>query len=205
MMDIPGEILDLSHTHLNDARKPKYNTEIPRLDFLQRFQFMNNNLTYLSYSLKGHMSDISHILFIEQDFMPWNDIKYHKRIRRLIIIAVLLYFNKPNISYTGKLAKILNIINYLDNPSSNSTTVDDDNLHKLLGNIVKSLRKGYKQAPIACRGFHNTCKLEFEKLYTAFKAQWDLTRDQIIGYDNTKTGIAGLHDTPLDLDHPNLY
>lgn len=205
MMDIPGEILDLSHSHLNDVKKSKYKAEISKLDFLQRFQFMNNNLTYLSYSLKGHLSDISHILFIEHNLMPWNDKKYHKRIRRLIIIAVLLYFNKPDKSYTGKLAKIVDIIKFLMSPSGNPTSIDDDNLHKLIRYIVESLRKGYRIAPIASRNFHLTCISEFEKLYIAFKAQWDLTRDQIIGYANTKTGVTGLLDTPLDMDNPNLY
>ena len=167
---------------------------------------MNNNLTYLSYSLKGHIQDISNILFNEVGYMPWNDAKYQKRIRRLIIIAALMYFNTSG-GYKHKLSKLQLIVQYIMDPSKPAVVTNDPTLDSLVSDIVRSMETGVANGQYREAGqFQRTCIAEFEKIYKAFHAQWEFTRDQVFSYSDTGDyRSAGLLDYPLELDYPNLY
>lgn len=207
MLDIPGEVLDLSHSHNCDRKKVKYDRPIAQLDFLQRFHFMNNNLTYLSYSLKGHIVDIGSIIFMETGHMPWVDTKYAKRIQRIIIIATLLYFNQRSDSYSNKLAKLRGIVNAVQHTDGKQGfTTGNQIMDTLVQDIVLCISTGKDHGDARVEPFRDTCVNILRQMFYAFQAQHYYTRDQVFSYtDSRRNNVTGLTDIPLQLDYRNIY
>jgi hypothetical protein len=219
MIDIPGEILDLSHAHGNDRKKVMYSKEISKLRFLERFKFVNNDLEYLSYSLHGHIKDIGGILFPETGYQPWEDQKYGKRIQRIIIIATLLYFNQEGLgSYYDKIRSIANTIEAIES----NRMIPEDQAHnvveQLSHNIVRCYHVGMErygqlqpgdEKDILMHNIHEfkqTCIATMTKMHQALQAQEYYTRNQSLTYShNTKGQATGLTTLPLNLDYPNIY
>jgi hypothetical protein len=210
MIDIPGEVLDLSHGHNDDRKKIKFDRPIAQLDFLQQFQFLNNNLDYLSYSLKGHINDIGSIIFSETGYAPWLDQKYNKRIQRIIIIAALLYFNQRSRTYTEKLAKMTDIINAIEAVSNNSSLQEltgNTVIDQLAHDIVYSIKTGIRSNDNRVEEFRATCLDNLRKMYKALQAQQYYTQNQVMSYSTNPdgSGLTGLMALPLNLDYPNIY
>lgn len=195
--DLPGEVIDLSHAHSNDWRKYKFNRHIHDIDFLQEFKFINNDLTYLSYSLKGHIDDTSGILFTETSHRPWLGNKYKKRINRIIIMATMMYFNTQG-DYNNKLQVIEWIIQGLDTTQRVSEPIGDDVVEELYNNLMKSLENGIKLDDIEVHDFRKTCVKMFTQIYKALKAQKYFTQEQIYSSDTSST-------MALNLEYPNIY
>lgn len=111
--DAPGEIIDISSALSFDRKKGKYATPFSRNKYFRRFDFVNNDIAYISYSYTGHISDINSIIFSETGFKPWLDFKYGKRIERLIFMYVFRYFSKYEPSFLEKLNIFIAMIEQL--------------------------------------------------------------------------------------------
>lgn len=206
-LDLAGEVLDVSHAHNDDRKKIKYDRPIPDLTFLRRFNFMNNDLEYLSYTLGGHISDIASIIFLETGYHPWADHKYAKRIQRIIIIACLLHFNQESGKFSDKLQHIQRIIEEIKQANGSRNYSESDSpliVDKLATDIIRSINTGLKSTDVEVRGksteFKATCIKNFNDIYKAFLSQYHSTRNQVVRY-----GSKGLDTTTLNLNYDNVY
>lgn len=128
-IQIPGELLDISLAKKDDQKllgaKPHFYTQI---------EIKNINKTLTVQSHDGLTNEIIVIIFNETKNKPWIDIKYKKRIIRLVILSVLriLYgYDKINFIEKIKLCEILykninnNFINNLELNSNQSLIFQD--------------------------------------------------------------------------------
>ena len=126
--NIKGELIDLGCGGLKDIQKSKkYINNYNFNKYFNNFKILDYTLNkqeinYYSYTLKGHISDLSNIIFYEYDLKPWEDRKYNKRINRLIICIYLNLFtlNIKNKDFTSmdRIKLSTSFINYLENNTS---------------------------------------------------------------------------------------
>ena len=192
-LDIPGEVLDISHALKNDRRKISYNGPISGLSFLDEFKFVNNDLSYLSYNLFGHYKDIVSILFDETSNNPWLAPKYEKRISRILLIAFISYFANRK-GFRNKVVLLEQIVESFK--SLNKITGVND---PILGNLYNNIFDSIKPLPESDT-FMETVVKSAEFLLNAFKAQRYQTFDQTFSTDENQTSAMS-----LSLDYKELY
>lgn len=148
--NIPGEILDLSHALTNDIRKQQKHV-FPYLKnpYFDSFSFFNTDIDFMSYSFEGLIYDLKMIIFDENGHQPWKDVKYKKRIYRLLFLIIFYYFsdisNKEN--YVSYAQKQINIKKFMTLVVSNYSSDRDFSFgNKLLDKIKSDLRKTYTNA-----------------------------------------------------------
>ena len=194
-LDIPGEVLDLSHALTADRRKNSYDKPIHQLEFLQQFSFINNDLKYLSYNLFGHYKDINSIIFAETSYEPWTDHKYEKRLARLILISILAFFQVKGKTYKSKLKTVDNMISSIKSGEKLDNISDFVILNDLYNNIFLSINSSNES-----KLFINKVIMYIEMLLNAFKAQHYQTFNQVFTTDK-----EGLSNMSLTLDYEQLY
>lgn len=102
--DFPGEIFDLSHAHLENHNKYKYAVKsIQDVPFLDSYQVEGTPLSWRSYTLTGHIDDMTNIVFSQTNYNPWLDQKIKKRLTRILIAAIFNYFGQTDPKYSTKL------------------------------------------------------------------------------------------------------
>jgi hypothetical protein len=103
-MNAPSEFLDVGFSSVNDTfHSVQHNIEANNNGIV--FEFILNNDIYgkksrvLSYHLESFMADLSNVLFIQNYNIPWLDIKYEKRMFRLLfyLFNVIHYKSINNI------------------------------------------------------------------------------------------------------------
>jgi hypothetical protein len=192
-LDIPGEVLDISHALKNDRRKTAYNGPISGLEFLKEFKFVNNDLVYTSYNLFGHYKDIASILFQETDHNPWLAPKYEKRINRILLIAYIAYFANRR-GFRNKVKALEEIVNSFKS-NTKVTTIGDPILRDLYNSIFLSINTSPESSV-----FLTTVINSSEYILKAFKAQRYQTFDQTFNIDHNTTSAMS-----LSLDYKELY
>jgi hypothetical protein len=103
-LSIPTEFLDISIPKYNDTtlmnirkkfknnNNPNYNYRI----FFSKLSFNNNQYNnILMYNLSYLIKDLNVMLF-GQNFMPWINNKYEKRLRRFIFLSIILFCKKDS-------------------------------------------------------------------------------------------------------------
>ena len=112
---LQGELIDVSVTHREDDviehyfENIKSNIDIYHIKSeTQDFSFVAPSITYL-------IEDIERILFRDQVF-PWDDVKYAKRIKRLLFFYFVLLLIKTKIPYDEKIAYLHSLLNPILNP-----------------------------------------------------------------------------------------
>ena len=109
-MYVPSEFLDVSipkfYDHnLSILRDKLYNTS----DYVHYFSKLDNNklecYNILTTNLKYTIKDLNSILYEQNTFIPWNDLKYNKRIIRLLFLMFVVYYKK---------AKLYNCVDLVD-------------------------------------------------------------------------------------------
>ena len=76
---------------------------------------LTNKKCLISYrKLEDHLDDLEVIIFDEVNFKPWDEIKYKKRLYRILILTFLIYFNQNDgISFKSKLSVIDKMITHI--------------------------------------------------------------------------------------------
>jgi hypothetical protein len=125
---VPSEFFDISIPKFYDfnlcqLRKLIYNSN----NYIHYFSKLDNNklecYNILSTNLKYTIKDLNSILYEQNTFIPWNDLKYNKRIIRLLFLIFIVYYKK---------AIIYDSINLV----SNILDTFINNLKELVNNIL---------------------------------------------------------------------
>jgi len=100
-INIPSEFLDISIPKFFDFNLVQLRSKIyNNFNYINYFSKLDNNRTkcfnILSTNLKYTIKDLNIVLFEQNTFIPWNDLKYNKRIIRLLFMTFVLYFQKAN-------------------------------------------------------------------------------------------------------------
>ena len=154
-MFVPSEFLDISIPKFYDynlikLRYKLYNTG----GYVHYFSKLDNNklecYNILTTNLKYTIKDLNCVLYEQNTFIPWNDLKYNKRIFRLLFLMFIVYYKKA-VSYScvdlvdsilNKFIKNLTelskaIETYFDNKNSNVNNEITKNLIlSLINNII---------------------------------------------------------------------
>lgn len=104
--NVPGELLDVSISHRNSYDMQLYKTHSIN-DYIRTYIFSDDiTFSFISYNLDGLIHDLIHILYVNNIY-PWNDLKYVKRLKRLILLLLFkILASDVNIT-KGKLIEIL--------------------------------------------------------------------------------------------------
>ncbi len=98
-MFVPSEFLDISipkfyDFNLTQLRDKLYNTG----DYVNYFSKLDNNklecYNILTTNLKYTIKDLNTVLYEQNTFIPWNDLKYNKRIIRSLFLMFVVYYKK---------------------------------------------------------------------------------------------------------------
>ena len=200
--DAPGEVIDISSAFADDRKKAKYIVNISENKNLRNYTFLNNNLGYISYSIYGHIADINSIIFDETAFKPWLDAKYGKRLYRVVILYLFLYFSMPSPSYGDKLDIVKQFLDLVTKLGSNGTSrlpklnVRDKVFQSLYDYVYKVVNNnvGHPDLPKFIAELTHILK----SMYKAFYAQQQLTLDQQFTQND-------LNENSLDIQNPNVY
>ena len=119
ILSVPGEVFDMSHAFEMDRKKDKYLGDIKHNPLFESHKIYAYDLKLLGYSALGFYKDTSKIIFYDVDHKPWVDVKYKKRIIRVVSIVVLSLFGNDqensNIPYLQKLRYLGDVINSVEN------------------------------------------------------------------------------------------
>ena len=191
--NIPGEILDLSHALSNDIRKQQKHV-MPYLKnkYFDSFSFFNTDIDFMSYSFEGLIYDLKMIIFDENGYQPWKDVKYKKRIYRLLFLIIFYYFsdisNKEKyVSYAQKQKNIKKFMALIY--SNYSSDVDFSFKNKLFDTIKSDLRKTYINA-LKSKDDYNYNQFQFtllsvlKKIYIIFYLERRLNHQKQLSFNS---------------------
>lgn len=89
---IPSEFVDVSIPFYDDSSSNKYIESLKKNDPTKIFlknNTTNKDIVIQSYGLNDLTHDLLNVLFQQNFFIPWLDLKYNKRIFRLLFISIL--------------------------------------------------------------------------------------------------------------------
>lgn len=182
--DVPGEILDLSHSYNEDRKKMKFKQPFNNNKYLDMYKITGFDINFYSYSLIGMLDDVDVIIFDEVNYKPWTETKFKKRLYRTLFLNSLMYFNKktPDLTYKQKLIKLQE---FVKNLKKNKFQVDFKNTQ--LNNMQLKLKKTYenkKGNEIEYEKYKTILFTIFDNLYRIFYSQYKKTRNQQLSLDN---------------------
>lgn len=106
---IPSEILDVSIAGKSDTGHCIVINENNHLDE-KKFKINDSlKLSLIIYSTKNHINDLNQILFKQCMFTPWLDVKYAKRIDRLVFF-IMIYMHDKNLTNVPSYTKLLKLL-----------------------------------------------------------------------------------------------
>ena len=203
---IPGEILDLSCPYKTDRKVAKYNEVFSKNKYLQKYNFLNYQISFYSYSIWGHITDTTAMLFIEPDHKPWVAGKADKRICRLLYLSILYFFTchfrvlgKSNIrlSFRKKLNYVKKLLEMIKNDFPTKSKFSIELLEELRKHLYKVSKYRY----------------EYKKEYKIFKADLvkqlgDLINTIQTEYTVTRQpdlSIGPIDSNVLNISDPSVY
>ena len=147
---IPSEFLDISipkflDLNLVELRKKIFNDS--GKGYMEYFSKLENKkigcLNILSTNVKYSIKDLNSVLYEQNTFIPWNDLKYNKRIIRLLFLIFIVYFKKAD-EYKS-IDLISNVLDkFIDNLkelSSNIRIWFNDQNESNKNNVLSSINK----------------------------------------------------------------
>ena len=197
-VDAPGEIIDISSKFPDDDKKyteADFFTQTPGLNF---YSFHDSNLSFLSYSSIGHFKDTNYMIFNETSFKPWEENKYDKRIVRLVLITLLLYFNQPHLSQ-HKFNVVSHLLDTLSKLNGSNHCyylhLEDTFLQQVYENIQRTNNENLGHPEL--RGFLKKVILIFRKILIGFSNQSSLTKNQTFALEDYSSMSLALNNREL--------
>jgi hypothetical protein len=201
-----GEILDLSHAGTKDRRK-SVEPVFPS-DKIRKYKFFGYDLEFKSYSLAGFYQDLNSILFPETNWQPWMDVKYKKRIYRIIYVCVLHFFSvelDSDLTYLERLQYMNNIIDALQTNKTLTIQCRQCRSASLLTKLGQELDKVRETAVIegllnesVYTEFIDTVLATFIEIRDVLQAEYELTRDPHFS-------IGAIQPSDLAIEFPDAY
>ena len=204
-----GEILDLSHAWPHDRHNYMKKELLNENTYLKNYKLSNSDYEFISYSYKGFIVDLIDILFTETNFMPWEDIKYGKRLNRLIILTLFMYTQKDIIGdkYNSfvSIIKLFDEIKELinDDFKNKDLIIQIENVDKcgVLLDVINNLKEIAKKNVLDNKDYidykKNILNI-FNKIICTLLQHWEKTREPFLTNSNIDTGI-------LNIDFYHLY
>lgn len=126
----PSELIDISITTFVDYKT----NDMKFSDHFKLYRNINNGkeLRFYSFTLNGFILDIYKSILIEANY-PWEDVKYDKKIKRVLFLILILINNK----YSNIYDFLMQFLNYLNTPTS-------QNYEKLINFDFVAAGKKYK-------------------------------------------------------------
>ena len=203
---VVGEILDLSHAGSEDRRK-SFDPVFPS-DKTRKYKFFGYNLEFKSYSLAGFYQDLNSILFPETNWQPWTDLKYKKRIYRIIYVCVLHFFSvelDSDLTYLERLQYMNTIIDALQTNKTLTIQCRQCRSASLLTKLGQELDKVRETAVIegllnesVYTEFIDTVLATFIEIRDVLQEEYELTRDPHFS-------IGAIQPSDLAIEFPDAY
>jgi hypothetical protein len=100
-LNIPSEFIDVSIPKFNDSglsnfRKKIYSDNYTYDKFFSKLSFQNNK-NILMYNLSYLIDDLSFVLLSQNNFCPWADSKYNKRLKRIALLSFIIFIKKSSV------------------------------------------------------------------------------------------------------------
>ena len=123
---IGGEVIDVSIPHQKDEGVKKFYKDLSKnIKEYSITNKLNENLSLISYSLDYLIDDLYKIIFNGVD-LPWNTIKYEKRINRIMYLYTIDIFDKISDNISRDL-----VMKSLYNYFSSGNMLEYDNIIKM--------------------------------------------------------------------------
>lgn len=142
-INIPGELIDLSISRFDDNRIKKF-TSKKIDDMYTEYNFDglgSDNFKFNSYNLEYLMIDLFEVIYTD-NILPWEDIKYEKRLYRLFFFSIIELLSLKNdevdlkvfmdLLITVSNVNIEDIINDEDYFENKFSTINNQNIKKLM-------------------------------------------------------------------------
>lgn len=145
-IDFPSELIDISIS-LYDENE----TDAPKFEFnnhIKKYKYSNSGdtLVFWSFSIPGFINDINTALFYENEF-PWEDVKYDKKIRRLLFFILIEFINTENNRYDNP-EEAFNYLQQFLNLLLEGSNDDKKNSKTYLDNYIQLAEEFFPEATI---------------------------------------------------------
>ena len=196
-INIPGEILDLSHPSKKDRRSFMELEPFTNNKYFSEYIFSDSNLRYLSYSIYGLLKDINDIIFPETEYAPWNNNKYKKRLTRSIALFIYLLFLEKSldISYLDRISLLDNLNNEIKTDFQDS----NNSIYKIQSDFwIEMIFHLKKVAEISIRDSSQYLKYKrilsktIEGFILNLKKKWNLSRNPFLTNTEINTDLFNI-------------
>lgn len=166
--DVNGELIDVSIVNKDNGGIEHFFDNLDKN--IRKFAIGSGDDTYIirSYSLSYLLEDLEHILF-EYSNYPWEDLKYGKRLKRILFIYFIILMTKNKMSNINRIKYFqilkVNIFDKIKNNkkeeaiksiekfiemvnndmTTRNKTIDQYPFYNLLKNLQKILKKEYDE------------------------------------------------------------
>ena len=177
-MDVPGEILDISHEFNEDAKKIRRPLDAdPRL---RMYRVRGTDLSFYSMSLFGAVRDMELILLNQAGSAPWTlSAKYEKRLYRIVIMYVFMLLSDDRFNLRAKLRWIRELRREVAAEAFTPTPSEHMNRMKRTFELIQR----NKHVGVGYAAYKKTLLRILFDLAAAIAAQYASTRNQIFGFN----------------------
>jgi len=200
ILSVPGEVFDMSHAFEMDRKKDKYLGDIKHNPLFESHKIYAYDLKLLGYSALGFYKDTSKIIFYDVDHKPWLDVKYKKRIIRIVSIVVLSLFGpdqeNSNMPYLQKLRYLGDVINSVENDFKKWSKLPFNELGCFQIELYNTYIKNGKDSKY--KEFKETVLEILNEFYNVLRINYSISRNPKIYYGKIKL-------TDLNTTYPDLY
>ena len=178
-MDVPGEILDVSHEFNEDFKKFTNSFDKEKKIAFQNVR--NTNLSLYMLSTNGAMHDHEQIILNQAGNAPWTlSNKYKKRLYRIIIMYIISLLSKDKHNIKSKIEWLKTLINEIQSEKFKKTPSKDINRMKTAFKLIqkqKNVGTGYSE-------YKKTLITIIKDILAVIISQYSSTRNQVFGNYN---------------------
>jgi hypothetical protein len=136
----PSELVDVSILKRNASGLPLFFEHIDKEYKQFSYIFRNKEVKFKGYTIYGHINDLLFVLFDVVTY-PWDDTKYEKRLKRVIV----LLFLELCINYNEQEHGINQIVGDFNEIFSLGSTLENIDQKNNLLNIANSIYENYQK------------------------------------------------------------
>jgi hypothetical protein len=148
LVPLDGELIDVSIVKKDDDKIEHFLKNKNKYISTYKIGVGENISEFKAYSLEYLAEDLENILFV-QNIFPWNDPKYTKRIKRLLLLYFAMLLINKNMSNKKRIEYIdLIKTHFIDVIGEYARMKDKESLKKLLMNMINFLESSKNEPKI---------------------------------------------------------